>query len=73
MAIIETKSLQDFTDIQTEKWKELIPNIATNSDSMVYLDASVISEVAYLLQNDAIILTNNSFIAYATGDELTNL
>lgn len=73
MAIIDTKSLQDLIDLQLTKWQELQPNITTNTDSMVYMDASVIAEVAYLLQSDAITLTNNAFLAYATGDELTNL
>lgn len=73
MAIIDTKSLQDFIDTQLTKWQELQPNITTNTDSMVYMDASVVAEVAYLLQSDAITLTNNAFLAYATGDELTNL
>lgn len=73
MAIIDTHSLQELTDIQLTRWTELQPNITTNQDSMVYLDASVIAEVAYLLQSDAITLTNNAFLAYATGDELTNL
>jgi uncharacterized phage protein gp47/JayE len=73
MAIIDTKSLQDFIDTQLDKWVELQPNITTNPDSMVYLDASVIAEIAYLIQSDAITLTNNAFLAYATGDELTNL
>lgn len=73
MAIIDPKALQDFIDTQMTKWTELEPNISTNSDSMVYMDASVIAEVAYILQADAITLTNNAFLAYATGDELTNL
>lgn len=73
MAIIDTHSLQELVDVQLNKWTELQPNITTNQDSMVYLDASVIAEVAYLLQSDAITLTNNAFLAYATWDELTNL
>lgn len=66
MAIIDTHSLQELVDVQLNKWTELQPNITTNQDSMVYLDASVIAEVAYLLQSDAITLTNNAFLAYAT-------
>lgn len=73
MALIDAKALQDFIDSQLTSWQALQPNITTNTDSMVYMDASVIAEVAYLLQSDAITLTNNAFLAYATGDELTNL
>ena len=73
MAIIDPKSLQDLIDTQLSKFKELQPSVTTSTDSMVYLDASVIAEIAYIIQNDAIILTNNAFLAYATWDELTNL
>lgn len=73
MALIDSKSLNDWRNIQLQKWKELQPDININPDSMVFMDASVISEGLYLLQQDAITLTNNAFLAYATGDELTNL
>lgn len=73
MALITPKSLEDWNKIQLDKWKELEPNINTNTDSMVSMDANVISEVAYLLEQDLITQTNNAFLAYATWDELTNL
>lgn len=73
MSLIETKTLQELITLQLEKWQELEPNININSDSMVYMDAAVIADVLYQLQQDAISLVNNAFIAYATGDELTNL
>lgn len=73
MALIHSRSLADFRDLQLTKWKSLVPSIATSQDSLVYLDAAVVAEIAYMLQQDAITLTNNAFLAYATGDELTNL
>jgi hypothetical protein len=65
MAIITAKSLEDWNTLQIDKWKELVPDINTNSDSMVSMDANVISEVAYLLESDLINQTNNAFLAYA--------
>lgn len=73
MALITAKSLDDWKDLQLDKWKELEPNINTNTDSMVSMDAMVISEVAYWLEQDLITQTNNAFLAYATWDELSNL
>jgi uncharacterized phage protein gp47/JayE len=51
----------------------LEPNININTDTMVYMDAAVVAEVIYLIQNDMVTLVNNAFLAYATGDELSNL
>ena len=73
MTLITSKSLQDWIDLQTSKWLTLEPNINTNPDSMVYMDASVIAEVLYLMQNDMVTLVNNAFLAYAVGDELSSL
>ena len=66
-------SLQDFIDLQLQKWKAVQPNINIGTDSMVYMDAAVVGEVAYKLQYDTTTLINNAFLAYANGDELTNL
>lgn len=71
--LITSKSLEDWNTLQLDKWKSLEPNINTNTDSMVSMDAAVISEVAYTLQQDLITQTNNAFLAYAIWDELTNL
>ena len=49
------------------------PNINIGTDSMVYMDSAVVAEVIYLLQNDMVTMVNNAFLAYATGDELSNL
>ena len=73
MSIINTKTLEDYVNYQLSKWQEFLPDINVNSDSMVYMDATVIAEVLYLLQQDAVTLTNNAFLAYAIWDELTNL
>ena len=73
MALITPKSLDEWKTLQLDKWKELEPNINTNTDSMVSMDAMVISEVAYLLEQDLITQTNNAFLAYASWDELSNL
>lgn len=73
MALITAKSLDDWNTLQLDKWKTLVPNINTNTDSMVSMDANVISEVAYLLEQDLITQTNNAFLAYAIWDELSNL
>jgi len=73
MALIPTKSLQDFINFQLLKRKNLEPNININPDTMVYMDAAVLAELAYLLQQDAVSLVNNAFLAYASWDELSNL
>ena len=73
MSLITAKTLAEWRDEQLTKWLTLQSNINTNSDSMVYLDATVIAEVLYLLQQDAVTLTNNAFLAYADWDELSNL
>lgn len=74
MALIRVKTLNEFTNKQLSDWMALTANQANiNKDSMIYMDAQVISNLAYLLQQDAITMVNNAFIAYATGDELSNL
>lgn len=73
MALISAKSIEDFITVQLVKWQELEPTININKDSMVYMDAAVMAELAYMLQLDAVTLANNAFLAYATGDELSNL
>jgi uncharacterized phage protein gp47/JayE len=73
MATITPKSLEEFRQTQLEKWLELLPEANINEDSMIYIDATVFAELAYMMQQDAITITNNAFLAYATGDELTNL
>jgi len=73
MTLVTTKSLQDWINIQLQKWRSLEPDINTNSDTMVYMDSAVVAEILYLLQGDLVTLTNNAFLAYATGDELSNL
>lgn len=73
MALIDAKTLEDLRNLQLQKWQELQPDININPDSMVYMDASVMAEVLYLAQQDSVSLTNNAFLAYATGDELSNL
>jgi len=47
MAHITGRSLKERNTLQLEKWASLEPNINTNTDSMVYMDSTVISEVAY--------------------------
>ena len=71
--LVETKSLQDWISLQLQKWQSLEPNINIGNDSMVYMDSAVVAEVIYLIQNDMVTLVNNAFLAYATGDELSNL
>jgi len=71
--LVTTKSMQDWIDIQLQKWKEVEPNINISTDSMVYMDAAAYAEVAYLLQYDMVTLINNAFLAYANWDELSNL
>lgn len=73
MALIDSKSVVDWRDEMLQKWKSLEPLININPDSMVHMDALVIADVLYMLQQDAVTLTNNAFLAYATGDELSNL
>ena len=73
MTLVQTKSLQDWITIQLQKWRSLEPNININYDTMVYMDSAVVAEVIYLLQNDMVTLVNNAFLAYAVGDELSNL
>lgn len=73
MSTITPKSLDDFKQSQLDKWLALLPNANTNDDSMISIDATVFAEMLYLLQQDAITLSNNSFLAYATWDELSNL
>lgn len=73
MTLIESKSLEDFRDKQLQTWQELLPNVNLNSDGMVYMDASVIAQILYLMEQDYINLAKNAFLAYATGDELSNL
>ena len=73
MTLVQTKSLEDWINLQLQKWRSLEPDININSDSVVYMDSAVIAEIVYLLQNDMVTLVNNAFFAYATGDELTNL
>ena len=73
MALIDSKTLDDLRVVQLQKWQELVSNANIGTDSMIYVDATVIAEVLYL-QQDTITLVNNAFIAfYATADELTNL
>lgn len=71
--LIDSKTLAEWRDEQLAKWKELLPTANVSADSMIYIDASVLAEMLYLLQQDLITLTNNAFLAYATGDELSNL
>ena len=73
MGLVETKSLQDWISLQLQKWQSLEPNINISQDSMVYMDAAVVAEIIYLLQNDMVTLVNNAFLAYANQDELSNL
>lgn len=71
--LIDAKQLEELRDTQLQKRVSQVPNANINPDSMIYIDAQVIAEVLYLIQQDAITLTNNAFIAFASGDELTNL
>lgn len=71
--LIEPKSVSDFIAAELALWQSLEPNINIEQDSMVYMDAAVMAELAYMLQQDAITLANQSFLSYATGDELSNL
>lgn len=73
MAAIEPRPFQEWINIQLELWKQLYPNINLNTDSMVYADSASVAALAYLLQAEIVVAANNAFIAYATGDELTNL
>ena len=71
--LIEAKALTDYINSQLNTWQSLLPSANINPGSMIYMDADVIAEVLYLAQLDAVTLANNSFLAYATDDELTNL
>ena len=71
--LIDTKTLEEWRDLQLQKWVDQLPNANINIDSMIYMDAFAVAEVMYLLQQDSVTLTNNAFLAYATGDELSNL
>ena len=71
--LIEPKTLENWRDTMLAKFKELLPNANILPDSMIYIDASSMAEVIFMLQQDSITLANNAFIAYATWDELTNL
>jgi hypothetical protein len=66
MAITEAKTLNELRELQLQKWKLLLPNANTNPDSMIYMDATVFAELAYILQQDIVTSTNNAFLAYAT-------
>ena len=73
MALIDGKSLSDWQLLQLQRWVQLQPNANINPDSMISMDAYVLAEMLYLSQQDATTLINNAFLAYATGDELSNL
>lgn len=73
MALIDSKSMVEWRDLMLQKWKTLEPLININPESLVHMDADVVADVLYMLQQDAVTLTNNAFLAYATGDELSNL
>jgi len=73
MALIQPKTLQEWLQKQLDDWQTLKPNVNMESDGMVNMDAMVIAERLFELQQDAITLVNNAFIAYSTGDELSNL
>jgi uncharacterized phage protein gp47/JayE len=71
--LIDAKTLEELRDLQLQKRTSQLPNANINPDSMIYMDAQVVAEVLYLIQQDAVTLTNNAFLAYASGDELSNL
>lgn len=71
--LIQNKSFEEIRNIMLAKWLELVPNANTNSDSMIFIDSTVMAEIMYSFYQDTITLTNNAFLAYATWDELSNL
>ena len=71
--LINPKSVDDIIALFLGHWKDLQPDINTNSDSMVYMDSAVMAQAIYMMQMDMINQANNSFLAFASGDELSNL
>jgi uncharacterized phage protein gp47/JayE len=73
MALINFLSLEEIRNKILNKWLQQEPNANVAQDSQIYMDSDAIAAAIFSIQMDAYSLAEESFIAFATEDRLSNL
>lgn len=73
MALITLLSQEEFRNKHLNKILQTLPEANVEQDSQFYIDADALAELVHTVQIDAFSLAEEAFIAFATGDRLSNL